>query len=161
MLTKNNKITSLPRHDDQLNGLLVRSALNVRGCFCALLVTPVRQSTAAATASVARIQHSDGGDRPSARYFYRMIRANPSSCSICNYELQVPTTISTMLLTSRMDGQGGTRRQKTPPPSSSDKRRMKASFKEATRLLLSFFRTITENHDNQNLSINPVTYGKE
>ena len=45
---KNNKITSLPRHDDQLNGLLVRSTLNVRGCFCALLVTPVRQSTAAA-----------------------------------------------------------------------------------------------------------------
>ena len=25
---QNNKITSLPRHDDQLNGLLVRSALN-------------------------------------------------------------------------------------------------------------------------------------
>ena len=53
---QNNKITSLPRHDDQLNGLLVRSALNVRGCFCALLVTPVtstvvvRPSTAAATA---------------------------------------------------------------------------------------------------------------
>ena len=142
MLTKNNKITSLPRHDDQTESERssgpFTTALNVRGCFCALLVTPVRQSTAAATASVARIQHSDGGDRPSARYFYRMIRANPSSCSICNYELQVPTTISTMLLTSRIDGQGGTRRQKTPPPSSSDKRRMKASFKEATRLLLSF-----------------------
>ena len=160
MFAKNNKITSLPRHDDQLNGLLVRSALNVRGCFCALLVTPVRQSTAAAaTASVARIEHSGGGDGPSARYFYRMIRANPSSCSICNYELQVPTTIA-MLLTSRIDGPGGTRRQKTPPPSPNDEQRMKASFKEATRLLLSFFRTITENHDNQNLSINLVTYGK-